>query len=133
MTLGGSSAEEAGQAGQATQSGSQPGSQRGARGWASRRAWLGALVLAIATAAVYAPVIRHEFVNYDDREYVTENAQVQSGLNGETMRYAFTSFEANNWHPLTWLSHARQMFGLDSVAHYGTNLGCTWRMSYYYF
>lgn len=37
-------------------------------------------VLAAITIAVYWPVGNHEFVNYDDDRYVTENQYVQKGL-----------------------------------------------------
>jgi hypothetical protein len=38
------------------------------------------LLLALATLVVFLPVARQGFVNYDDSDYVTENAHVQSGL-----------------------------------------------------
>ena len=34
------------------------------------------------------------FINYDPREYITENAHVRSGLTGETLRWAFTAYTA---------------------------------------
>ncbi len=42
----------------------------------------------------------------------------------ETVAWAFTSYDALNWHPLTWLSHALdvQMFGLDPAGHHDVNL-----------
>jgi hypothetical protein len=56
------------------------------------------------TIAVYAPVTWHEFLNYDDEDYVTHNLRVQDGLTRRSMWWAFTSLDASNWHPLTWLS-----------------------------
>jgi hypothetical protein len=40
------------------------------------------------------------------------------------VKWAFTSYEHSNWHPLTWLSHALdcQWFGLDPGPHHETNL-----------
>src|SRR5947208_4783609 len=64
------------------------------------------LLLGLATLAVFCPVAWHDFVNYDDSDYVTANAYVQDGLSWETVRWAFTTGHASNWHPLTWLSHA---------------------------
>jgi protein O-mannosyl-transferase len=83
-----------------------------------------ALLLALATLAVYYPVHDHPFVNYDDPLYVTENDQVQAGLTWLTVKWAFTTFEVGTWHPLTWLSHALdcQWFGLDPRGHHDTNL-----------
>ena len=63
------------------------------------------LLLAVVTLAVYNPVNKHPFVNYDDDRYVTENVHVRQGLTAETIRWAFTSSEQANWHPLTWLTH----------------------------
>ncbi len=88
------------------------------------RSWILALALVVATIALYAPVRQHPFVNYDDDAYVTENAHVQSGLNWDTIKWAFTTYEFVNWHPLTWISHALdyQMFQLDPGGHHETNV-----------
>jgi protein O-mannosyl-transferase len=81
-----------------------------------RQAGLLALLLVLATLAVYYPVRHLPFINYDDTLYVTENVHVQSGLQWDTIQWAFTTHDASNWHPLTWLSHALdfQLFGLDA-------------------
>lgn len=88
-----------------------------------RKAVLG-LLLALATFAVYAPVLRHPFVNYDDGEYVINNSHVNTGLNWVDVRWALTSIEYANWHPLTWISHATdyQLFGLNAGGHHFTSL-----------
>jgi Flp pilus assembly protein TadD len=80
--------------------------------------------LIAATVALYYPVSTHGFLNYDDDIYVTENPQVNAGLNWDTVKWAFTSFHASNWHPLTWLSHALdcQVFGLNPGRQHETNL-----------
>lgn len=82
-----------------------------------------ALLLAIATAALYYPVHTHPFLNYDDSLYVTENEQVQAGLTWVTVKWAFTSFKGT-WHPLTWLSHELdcQFFGQDPGEAHEVNL-----------
>jgi len=64
-----------------------------------------AVLLAVATLALYAPVRALPFLRYDDEQYVTGNAAVQAGLGLDGARWAFTTFHASNWHPLTWLSH----------------------------
>jgi Trk-type K+ transport system membrane component len=75
----------------------------------------GCLVLAIETFAIYSSALGHPFVNYDDRDYVTENTHVQTGLTAKTLAWSFTATEADNWHPMTWLSHALdcQLYGLN--------------------
>jgi len=82
------------------------------------------LFLILTTLAVYWQVRNHEFVIYDDDVYVTENAHVQAGLTREGLRWAFTTTWANNWHPLTWLSHMLdcQLYGLDPSGHHLTNV-----------
>ena len=78
----------------------------------------------VATLALYNPVNRHPFVNYDDDRYVTENLHVHNGLTWETITWAFTATEQGNWHPLTWLSHALdwQLFHQNATGHHFTSL-----------
>jgi tetratricopeptide (TPR) repeat protein len=82
------------------------------------------IVLALVTFAVYSRALRNPFVNYDDQGYVVENLQVQQGLTQATLRWALTATVADNWHPLTWLSHALdcQLFGLNPAGHHFTSI-----------
>jgi protein O-mannosyl-transferase len=82
------------------------------------------LLLVVATLALYNPVNRHPFVNYDDDRYVTENPHVRSGLTWDTISWAFTAREQGNWHPITWLSHALdyQLFQQNPTGHHFTSL-----------
>jgi len=83
------------------------------------------MVLLLVTFSVFLPVVSHEFVNYDDPDYVTANPHVQSGLKWENVIWAFTTGHASNWHPLTWLSHMLdcQLFGQHPGAQHLTNAG----------
>ena len=78
----------------------------------------------VATLALYNPVNRHPFVNYDDDRYITENPHVHNGLTWRTITWAFTATEQGNWHPLTWLSHALdyQLFHQNPAGHHLTSL-----------
>lgn len=78
----------------------------------------------VATLALYNPVNRHPFVNYDDDRYITENPHVHNGLTWPTITWAFTATEQGNWHPLTWLSHALdyQLFHQNPAGHHFTSL-----------
>jgi len=89
-----------------------------------RRTVVLCLVLVAATLAVYNPVNRNAFVNFDDDHYITGNPHVLAGLNWSTVKWAFTNYYEANWHPLTWLSHAldAQLFGLNPVGHHYTNV-----------
>ncbi|MGO9647604.1 MAG: tetratricopeptide repeat protein [Terriglobales bacterium] len=82
------------------------------------------LLLVVATLALYNPVIHHPFVNFDDDRYVTDNIHVRAGLHWETVKWAFTTFDEANWHPLTWLSHALdcQLFGQNPAGHHYINV-----------
>jgi len=79
----------------------------------ARDGLLAALVLG-ACLLLYLPVRGHEYVNFDDQLYVTENGVVQDGLSAEGLRWAFDNDRTANWHPLTWLSHQldSELFGL---------------------
>jgi Flp pilus assembly protein TadD len=82
------------------------------------------LLLAVVTLALYNPVNRHPFVNYDDDRYVTENPHVRQGLTADTFVWALTSTEVANWHPLTWMSHALDysLFRLNPAGHHFTSV-----------
>jgi hypothetical protein len=82
------------------------------------------LFLVIATVAVYWQVRNHEFVNFDDDGYVTENSYVQDGLTRESIIWAFTATDVANWHPLTWLSHMLDchFYGVNPKGHHLTNV-----------
>jgi protein O-mannosyl-transferase len=88
------------------------------------RRWALCLLVAVVVFAVYFPVLSHPFVIYDDVDYVSQNQQVQQGLTLGTLRWALTSMEFSNWHPLTWMSHALdcEVFGLDAGGHHFTSL-----------
>jgi Flp pilus assembly protein TadD len=85
------------------------------------RAVLG-LSLVIVVLALFDPVRKFHFVNYDDDVYI--NSHVAAGLNWANLRWAFTTFANANWHPLTWLSHMLdcQLFGLNPAGPHYVNL-----------
>jgi Flp pilus assembly protein TadD len=88
-----------------------------------RELWLCA-VLFLVTFAVYFQVRSHEFILYDDPDYVTGNTHVRGGLTLENVAWAFTNGQAGNWFPLTWISHMVdcQIFGVDSGALHLVNV-----------
>ena len=90
----------------------------------SRRDALAALALFVLVAIAFSPAVRNGFGDVDDPDYVTENVHVRAGLRPEGVAWAFTSMEAANWHPLTWLSHAFdwQLFGSSAGGHHASNL-----------
>jgi len=82
------------------------------------------LFIIIATFAVYWQVRNFHFVDYDDNKYIYENLHVQKGLTLESITWAFTTIQANYWHPLTWLSHMLdcQIYGNNPGGHHYTSL-----------
>src|SRR6266851_2694412 len=82
------------------------------------------LLLALATIALYNPVTRAPFLNFDDAAYVTVNPRVRAGVTWNTVVWAFHTSEALNWHPITWLSHALdcQLFGLNPAGPHTINV-----------
>jgi hypothetical protein len=80
--------------------------------------------LIIVTFAVFWQSASHEFLIHDDSVYVTENLHAKTGLTYRNMLWAFTTMEASNWHPVTWLSHMLdcQIYGLNPKGHHLTNV-----------
>jgi tetratricopeptide (TPR) repeat protein len=77
------------------------------------------LALASITFGIYAQVIGHQFITLDDPTYIRENPMVNRGVTLAGLTWAFTTFYAANWHPLTWIAHMidSQLFGMNAGAH----------------
>jgi protein O-mannosyl-transferase len=78
------------------------------------------LLLVLLTLVIYNAAGRNGFVNFDDSLYITNNPHVRAGLTWSTVKWALTSVDAANWHPLTWLSHALdcQLFKMNPAGHH---------------
>jgi hypothetical protein len=83
-----------------------------------------ALFLVLLTLAVYGQAVGFSFVHFDDNVYVTDNAQVRSGLTGASFQWAFTTLEAGFWHPLTWISLMldAELYGAKAGGFHVTNV-----------
>jgi tetratricopeptide (TPR) repeat protein len=81
-------------------------------------------VLAGVTWLVFGQTLGHQFVTYDDPQYVYENANVAAGLSVEGVSWAFTHKVGGNWHPLTTISHMFdcQLYGLKPNGHHFSNV-----------
>src|SRR5262249_15343234 len=92
--------------------------------WPGNRNAVLSLLLVLLTLIVYNPIIRNDFLRFDDPGYVTANPHVRAGLTWPTTKWAFTSTEQANWHPVTWLSHALdyQIFGQRAAGHHYVNV-----------
>jgi tetratricopeptide (TPR) repeat protein len=82
------------------------------------------VLLIAATLTAFWGVMQNGFVNFDDESYVTKNPHVQAGITPSGLRWALTSTDAYNWHPLTWLSLQLdyQIYGLNPLGFHLTNL-----------
>lgn len=93
--------------------------------WVERRSdIIVAILLAVACVAIFYQVAKFDFVGLDDDVYVYENPIVATGLTSNNIAAAFTSFQADNWHPITWISHQLDvtLFGVNPGAHHVVNL-----------
>jgi Tfp pilus assembly protein PilF len=82
------------------------------------------VALLAITWIVFGQTLGHDFVNYDDPRYVTDNEAVRTGLSWDHVVWAFTHVHSNNWHPLTTMSHMLdcQLFGLKPGANHFVNV-----------
>ncbi|NPU85335.1 MAG: tetratricopeptide repeat protein [Syntrophaceae bacterium] len=82
------------------------------------------IAIMILTIVAYSDVRYHQFLNIDDKEYVSANRNVQKGVTPESVQWAFGFTGIAYYHPLTWISHMLdyQMYGLAPGKHHLTNL-----------
>jgi len=82
-------------------------------------------ILAGLTVISYVGVLHSSFLSYDDTDYVTQNKFIQHGLTIKSILWAFSTFYASNWHPLTWISHMVDWTVFDNHPgpHHMVNLG----------
>src|SRR5919198_489128 len=81
------------------------------------------LLLAAIVWIAFGRTFGHEFLNYDDNDYVYDNARITAGLSLSGIGWAFTHVHADNWHPLTTVSHMLdcQLYGVRPWGHHFTN------------
>ena len=72
------------------------------------------LVIIPVTIIAFEQVRHNQFV-YDDFLYIIESPNVAHELSAESIKWAFTTTYAGNWHPVTWLSYMLdcELFGLE--------------------
>jgi tetratricopeptide (TPR) repeat protein len=82
-------------------------------------AWI-AGALAAAVCLAFLPVAGNGFLSYDDDRFLTANAAVHGGLTPAGLRWAFTSLDELNWHPVAWIAYMADwtLFGPRAGAHH---------------
>jgi tetratricopeptide (TPR) repeat protein len=85
---------------------------------------LTAMALVVATTLVFGQAVGYDFINFDDDIYVYNNQAVRDGLSLKGAAWAFATFHAGNWHPLTWLSLQAdaKFFGNPPAGFHRTNV-----------
>jgi tetratricopeptide (TPR) repeat protein len=73
-----------------------------------------AALVALLTAAVFAPVLSHGFVDWDDALNFLNNPNYR-GLGAAQLKWMWTTFHAGPYMPLTWMSHGLDylLWGMD--------------------
>src|ERR1043166_6986741 len=81
--------------------------------------YLVVIALVLLNLVVFGQLASHSFVNYDDGEYVYENAHVKE----PSLSWAMTSTQSG-WFPLTWISHMVdvKLWGMNAGGHLLTSL-----------
>jgi tetratricopeptide (TPR) repeat protein len=96
-------------------------------GAVSPAAWLrllSLLLLAVATAGVFAGVLGNGWIQLDDPMYVLQDSHVSRGLTLAGARWFLHEPHGGNWHPLTSYSHMLdvQLYGFEPAGHHATSL-----------
>ena len=81
-------------------------------------------LLVVVTAAAYWQSLECGFIKcFDDEIYVTDNYHLTQGF-ARGLRWAFTTYQGANWHPVTWISHLTDysLYDLDPAGHHLTSL-----------
>jgi len=102
----------------------KPSANRGPRSHYRHSAAAVCGLLLLAVLLVFGQTVKHDFVNFDDYDYVYENPHLPRGLTTEGIVWAFTTTQCGNWHPLTWLSHVMdcRFYELHAGGHHATNV-----------
>lgn len=81
------------------------------------------LALLAVTFFVYSPVVKHEFLNWDDGVHLCDNLSVR-GIDGQHLSDIFTSYVNDIYIPLTTLSFAVEyhFFGFNPFIYHLNNL-----------
>lgn len=82
------------------------------------------ILLFIASIIALGRISSNDFINFDDKGYITENHHIKSGVNKESIKWAFTSAVLENWVPLSMISFMLDwsLFGVNASGHHIVSL-----------
>ena len=74
--------------------------------------------------SVYGQTITFDFVNYDDAEWIYQNANLNLGFSWAGIKWAFSAVIAGTWNPIPALSFLLEyrLFGLNPGMYHVTNV-----------
>lgn len=87
------------------------------------------IAITLLVTAVFAQSFQFGFIDFDDSLYVSENRHVAQGLTSASIQWAWTTYTAGNWHPLTWLSLMADVEffgGISAGGHHAVNVLIHW-------
>src|ERR1041385_5147186 len=76
--------------------------------------WIGPIVILTVTLLSFGPILRNQFVDWDDYENLISNTHYR-GLGWPQLSWMFTTFHMGPYQPLSWVT-----LGLDYLI-WGTN------------
>ncbi|MFA6093427.1 MAG: tetratricopeptide repeat protein [Elusimicrobiota bacterium] len=81
------------------------------------------LAVAVITFACFYPALHNGFVNFDDKQFLTENLDYR-GFSWNHLKWMFTTLHMGNYAPLTWLSWAvdYRFWGMDPFGYHLGNI-----------
>ena len=91
------------------------------------------IFLIVVSFVAFGRIAGNDFINFDDEGYITENNHIKSGINPESIKWAFQTVVLDNWVPLALLSHMldwssvrskrlRPSYRQSAIAHRRRNL-----------
>src|SRR5205809_6785799 len=114
---------------------------RGSAWWRGSGWWhlLAVGIVLLSTFIAFLPVLRNDFVNWDDPDVIVNNQELGGP---QVVRWAFTTTLIGHYQPLAWLvwSAIRSRFGLSAPAFHAVSLAAhllnallvyivTWRLT----
>lgn len=85
--------------------------------------WLVASALALATAVVFLPALQNGFVNWDDRQNISDNPSYR-GLGPAELAWMFTTFHLGHYQPLSWMTLGFDyvLWGMNPLGYHLTSV-----------
>ncbi len=91
-----------------------------------KKRYIGLVVIffIVISCVAFGRITSNDFVDFDDTGYIIENPHIKTGINLQTIKWAFSSVVLSNWHPLTLISFMLdwRLFGANAGGHHLVSL-----------